>query len=93
MAAVYLVAYAALQFRAYPDTGFCGWFWRQSGWHVSPGQDYRARKLGDNLDAMSETEIFRLLAGNGNLVKRPFLLVGKTGLVGFDQERWTDALG
>ncbi len=56
------------------------------------GQDYRELGLGEKLDAMSEAEALGLLAGNGNLVKRPFLLVGKTGSVGFDEERWAGLL-
>jgi arsenate reductase len=38
------------------------------------GQDYRALKLKDSLPAMTEAEALDLLAKNGNLVKRPFLL-------------------
>ena len=56
------------------------------------GKDYRELKLGDKLDAMSEAEALKLLAGNGNLVKRPFLLVRNTGLVGFDEDEWSEAL-
>ncbi|MDP4583472.1 MAG: hypothetical protein NWT04_06095 [Verrucomicrobiales bacterium] len=33
-----------------------------------------------------------LLAGNGNLIKRPFLLDGDRGLVGFREEEWAKAL-
>ena len=39
-----------------------------------------------------ETEALGLLAGNGNLVKRPFLLGPKVGLVGFNEAAWTAAL-
>ncbi len=57
------------------------------------GQDYRALKLGARLPAMSDEEAIALLAGNGNLVKRPFLLGPRVALVGFDEETWTAALG
>jgi len=56
------------------------------------GVDYRALKLGEKVDAMSDADVFQLLAGNGNLVKRPFLLAAKTGVVGFDESEWAQAL-
>lgn len=59
----------------------------------SSGLEYRALGLKDKLPAMSEAEALALLAGNGSLVKRPFLLGPKTGLVGFDEARWATALG
>jgi arsenate reductase len=52
------------------------------------GQDYRALGLGKKLDEMSLPDALELLAGNGNLVKRPFLLAGKQGLAGFRQTEW-----
>lgn len=57
------------------------------------GSDYRAQKLGEKLPSLSEAEAIALLAGNGNLVKRPFALGAKTGLVGFDEAAWTAAFG
>lgn len=61
------------------------------------GVDYRAQKLGEKLGTMSEAEAIALLAGNGNLVKRPFVLgvggrAGDVGLVGFDEVAWAKAL-
>ena len=56
------------------------------------GVDYRALKLGEKLPAMSEAEAIALLAGNGNLVKRPFALGTGVGLVGFDETVWAAAL-
>ena len=41
---------------------------------------------------MPAAEAFALLNGNGNLVKRPFLLTGDTGLVGFKEDLWAAAL-
>ncbi len=56
------------------------------------GRDYRELKLGEKFPALSEADALALLAGNGNLVKRPFALGGAVGLVGFDEEAWTAAL-
>lgn len=56
------------------------------------GREYRELKLGEKLAALSDAEVFTLLAGNGSLVKRPFLLTPKTGLVGFDESEWTKTL-
>lgn len=52
------------------------------------GQDYRALGLKDALRTLSEKEALALLAGNGNLVKRPFLIAGDCGLVGFREAEW-----
>jgi arsenate reductase len=57
------------------------------------GQDYRALELGARLPAMSEAEAIALLAGNGNLVKRPFVLGPGVALTGFDEKTWVAALG
>ncbi len=59
----------------------------------SSGMEYRALALKDKLPAMSEAEALALLASNGSLVKRPFLIGPKVGLVGFDAARWSAALG
>ncbi len=56
------------------------------------GKDYREQKLGEKLPDMSESAALALLAGNGNLVKRPFLLGGRVALVGFDEAVWLAAL-
>lgn len=57
------------------------------------GRDYRELKLGEKLSGMSEADALRLLAGNGNLVKRPFLLGPKgVALVGFAEPAWRAAL-
>jgi arsenate reductase len=55
------------------------------------GQDYRALGLSEKLLAMTEAEALALLAGNGRLVKRPFVLGARFGLVGFDQAEWNAA--
>lgn len=57
------------------------------------GLDYRAQGLGGKLPTLSEAGALGLLAGNGNLVKRPFLLgAGGIGLVGFDEAVWSARL-
>lgn len=56
------------------------------------GQDYRAQKLGEKLPTMTEAAALGLLAENGNLVKRPFLLGSGAALVGFDEVAWAAAL-
>lgn len=58
------------------------------------GRDYREQQLGEKLPALSPAVALALLAGNGNLVKRPFLLgPGGVALVGFDPAAWAAALG
>ena len=56
------------------------------------GRDYREMKLGEKLPAMGVAAALALLAGNGNLVKRPFLLGSGAGLTGFDETAWAAAL-
>lgn len=52
------------------------------------GQDYRALDMKTRLPKLSEDEALTLLASNGNLVKRPFALAKKAGVVGFREEEW-----
>ncbi len=52
------------------------------------GGDYKAMKLAERLPTLTEAEALSLLAANGNLVKRPFLLTDTSGLVGFQQPEW-----
>ena len=56
------------------------------------GRDYREQQLGGKLPALGESAALALLAGNGNLVKRPFLLGGGVALTGFDEAAWAAAL-
>jgi arsenate reductase len=58
------------------------------------GGDYRAEKLGDILETLSEADFLARLAANGNLIKRPFLLrsAPPLGLVGFNETAWRGAL-
>ena len=57
------------------------------------GKDYRALGLGATLASLSQAEALRLLGGNGNLVKRPFVIGPGVGLVGFQAASWEAALG
>lgn len=52
------------------------------------GGDYREQKLGEKLPTMSTDEALALLATNGNLVKRPFMIDTANGIcqVGFSQK-------
>lgn len=56
------------------------------------GQDYRALNLKESLPTMTESEALVLLASNGNLIKRPFLISGSLALVGFSESPWSAAL-
>jgi arsenate reductase len=56
------------------------------------GGDYRALKLGDRLGSLGPAGVLALLAANGNLIKRPFLLGPEVALVGFDAELWSRRL-
>lgn len=57
------------------------------------GRDYRELGLGATLPAMSEAQALKLLAGNGNLVKRPFVPLAGGGLVGFREDEWDQRIG
>lgn len=52
------------------------------------GQDYRALNMKDRLPNMSDAEVIDLLADNGNLIKRPFVIGEGVGLVGFNEALW-----
>jgi arsenate reductase len=56
------------------------------------GGDYRELGLKDKLPGLSKSEAIALLANNGNLVKRPFLISETTALVGFNESAWSKAL-
>lgn len=53
------------------------------------GQQYRELGISDKIKGgMSEEQAIDLLAANGKLIKRPFVLSDKTGLVGFKEDEW-----
>lgn len=56
------------------------------------GMLYRDMQLKDKLPAMSEDEMFKLLASDGLLVKRPIAVADGKVLVGFKQAEWEETL-
>jgi arsenate reductase-like glutaredoxin family protein len=52
------------------------------------GIQYRALGLAAKLPTMTEAASLALLAKEGRLVKRPFVLGQDFGLVGFDADQW-----
>lgn len=57
------------------------------------GLDYKALNMKERLPKLSLEEALALLAGKGNLVKRPFLLGPGVALVGFKPAEWEKAFG
>lgn len=57
------------------------------------GQRYRELKLSDRLPSLTTDAALALLAADGKLIKRPFLLTETAGLVGFREAEWQLALG
>jgi arsenate reductase len=58
----------------------------------SSGIEYRALGIAAKLPELTEAEALKLLAGNGSLVKRPFLIGKGVALVGFDPQIWAAVL-
>ena len=56
------------------------------------GQLYRELELSKKLPEMSEDEMFKLLASDGMLVKRPIAVLSDRILVGFRESEWESAL-
>ncbi len=56
------------------------------------GGDYRELGLKDRLASMSEDDALSLLASNGNLVKRPFVIGQGVAFAGFQPEAWERGL-
>ncbi len=72
-------------------------------WHAKSGLElkrffntsgllYKEMKLKDRLPEMTEEEQFRLLSGDGMLVKRPILVAEEKVLVGFREKEWQEIL-
>ena len=55
------------------------------------GVMYRELGIADKLKKMSSERALELLAKNGKLVKRPFVLLADRGLLGFNEAEWTAA--
>ena len=56
------------------------------------GLQYKALGLKEKLPAMSEAEQLALLATDGMLVKRPFVVDGDLVLTGFREAEWKEKL-
>ncbi len=56
------------------------------------GLIYRSMELKDKLPNMSEEEMYRLLATDGMLVKRPLVILEDKVLVGFKESEWADII-
>ena len=56
------------------------------------GLVYRELDIKDKLSTMTDAQAIDLLASNGKLIKRPFLLSKDIGLVGFKETEWKSAL-
>ena len=52
------------------------------------GRDYKALNMKERLPKLSADQALALLAGNGNLVKRPFATTADAGVVGFKPDEW-----
>ena len=52
------------------------------------GGDYKSLNMKEKLPEMTNAEAINLLSKNGNLIKRPFAIMGKTGTVGFNEVAW-----
>ncbi len=52
------------------------------------GHAYQDMNLKDKLTTMSAEDALKLLAKNGRLIKRPFVLFDGKGVVGFELDVW-----
>ena len=81
----------------HPDEATLREFHKKSGLPLkrffnTSGQIYREQGLSKKLPDMSEDDMYKLLATDGMLVKRPLLITDKTVLTGFKEEDWKEAL-
>ena len=56
------------------------------------GQLYREMELSKKLPDMSEDEMFKILASDGMLVKRPLLVTDERAIPGFKEDTWREVL-
>lgn len=57
------------------------------------GLQYRELKIAERLKAgMTDSEALDLMAADGKLIKRPFLLTTNSGAVGFNESEWEKLL-
>lgn len=52
------------------------------------GKDYRTFDIKSKIPDMTPEQVVNLLAENGNLIKRPFVLGPGFGVVGFREDNW-----
>lgn len=57
------------------------------------GQVYRENGYKEKVATMTTEEIFATLEAEGMLIKRPFLITGQKGLVGFKEMEWEKLVG
>ena len=57
------------------------------------GGDYQAMRMKETLPGLGVDEALALLSAHGNLVKRPFALGEKSGVVGFRLPEWEVLVG
>lgn len=56
------------------------------------GKLYRDLHLKTKLPMISEEEMINLLSSDGMMVKRPLLILDDQVLIGFNEEKWQEAL-
>jgi arsenate reductase len=56
------------------------------------GKRYRDLGLKDQLQSMMEEEVYKLLATDGMLIKRPIITKKELVLIGFNETLWNDLL-
>lgn len=56
------------------------------------GELYRQLNLSEKLADLTISDALNLLNQNGMLVKRPFFIGHHFGLIGFNEEKWNQAL-
>lgn len=54
------------------------------------GVAYREGNYKEKISTMTKAQALTELSKNGRLVKRPFVLKGKKGAVGFKQDQWSE---
>ena len=57
------------------------------------GREYREQDLAKKLPTLTTAAALKLLAGNGSLVKRPFLIGNGVARAGFDEDAWAKIVG